>query len=199
MHRAFTDPRTGLNTSARTEHQQRTHSDALARTAQNEHTSIRQALAAPVLMSLTICLLIPVVLPIVLAQALVQNILIAYLLLSTAACLVAALCLLADAPSSLTGIGHLRGHETDRLAALAAETARVGGRVQEGADRLDFTPVPWDALHPAVMDTYQDHRLATFAAVVGLAVEGVRIRDVATTAKTMPDFPALWTELVGGA
>lgn len=95
MHRAFTDPRTGLNTSARTEHQQRTHSDALARTAQNEHTSIRQALAAPVLMSLTICLLIPVVLPIVLAQALVQNILIAYLLLSTAACLVAALCLLA--------------------------------------------------------------------------------------------------------
>lgn len=112
---------------------------------------------------------------------------------------VAALCLLADAPSALTGIGHLRGHETDRLAALAAETARVGGRVQEGADRLDFTPVPWDALHPAVMDTYQDHRLATFAAVVGLAVEGVRIRDVATTAKTMPDFPALWTELVGGA
>lgn len=112
---------------------------------------------------------------------------------------VAALCLLAEGPAALTGIGHLRGHETDRLAALAAETARIGGSVQEQPDRLDFSPVPRDSLHAKVMDTYQDHRMATFAAVVGLAVEGVEIRDVATTAKTMPDFPQMWTALTDTA
>lgn len=112
---------------------------------------------------------------------------------------VAALCLLADGPSSLTGIGHLRGHETDRLAALATETGRVGGAVQEGRDRLDFAPVLRSSLRPAVMQTYRDHRMATFAAVVGLAVEGVEISDVATTAKTMPGFPQMWAALTDTA
>ncbi|MCT2088354.1 3-phosphoshikimate 1-carboxyvinyltransferase [Micrococcus terreus] len=112
---------------------------------------------------------------------------------------VAALCLLADGPSSLTGIGHLRGHETDRLSALATETSRVGGAVQEGTDRLDFAPVSRRSLKPEVMQTYLDHRMATFAAVVGLAVPEVQIQDVATTAKTMPDFPQMWTALIGTA
>jgi 3-phosphoshikimate 1-carboxyvinyltransferase len=110
---------------------------------------------------------------------------------------VAALCLLADGPGRLTRIGQLRGHETDRLRALATETRRVGGHVEEGEDYLAFDR-PDSALHGATLKTYEDHRMATFAAVVGLAVPGVNIRDIATTAKTMPDFPRLWTALVDG-
>lgn len=110
---------------------------------------------------------------------------------------VAALAVLADGPTQLTGIGHLRGHETDRLAALTAEAARFGVTVAEGVDRLDF-PGRGAAgdLRPAEAQTYHDHRMATFAAVVGLAAPGTRVRDVATTAKTMPDFPAMWEALV---
>lgn len=112
---------------------------------------------------------------------------------------VAALALLAEGPTQLTGIGHLRGHETDRLAALTAEAARFGVHVSQGADRLDF-PGRGAAgdLTPAEARTYHDHRMATFAAVVGLAVPGTTVRDVGTTAKTMPDFPAMWEALVRG-
>lgn len=117
----------------------------------------------------------------------------------------AALCLLAEGPGRLTRIGQLRGHETDRLTALATETRRIGGQVEEGPDYLAFqgtggaegTAQP-AALHGATLETYHDHRMATFAAVVGLAVPGVLVRDVGTTAKTMPDFPQLWTRLVTG-
>lgn len=110
---------------------------------------------------------------------------------------VAALALLAAGPTQLTGIGHLRGHETDRLAALTAEAARFGVHVAEGADRLDFPGRPaGSGLVPAETQTYHDHRMATFAAVVGLRVPGTTVQDVATTAKTMPDFPALWEALV---
>lgn len=109
----------------------------------------------------------------------------------------AALALLAEGPTRLSGIGHLRGHETDRLAALAAEAARFGVDVVEGADALDF-PGTAAGGAPAAAEarTYEDHRMATFAAVVGLRAPGTRVRDVATTAKTMPDFPALWEGLV---
>ena len=110
---------------------------------------------------------------------------------------VAALALLAEGPTSLTGIGHLRGHETDRLAALAAEAARFGVSVREGADRLDFPGTRVSgAPRPATAQTYRDHRMATFAAILGLAVPGTHVVDVGTTAKTMPDFPARWTRLV---
>lgn len=116
---------------------------------------------------------------------------------------VAALCLVAEGPGRLTRIGQLRGHETDRLTALATEARRMGGHVEEGPDYLAFpgtggTVEPPSALHGATLETYQDHRMATFAAVVGLAVPGVLVRDVGTTAKTMPDFPQLWTRLVTG-
>ncbi|WP_246858395.1 3-phosphoshikimate 1-carboxyvinyltransferase [Citricoccus sp. SGAir0253] len=112
---------------------------------------------------------------------------------------VAALCLLADGPGRLSRIGQLRGHETDRLAALAAESRRLGGVVEEGADHLGFHADGRPArLHGAVLETYEDHRMATFAAVVGLAVPGVLVRDVGTTAKTMPDFPRMWSALVAG-
>ncbi|WP_062380291.1 3-phosphoshikimate 1-carboxyvinyltransferase [Demequina pelophila] len=109
---------------------------------------------------------------------------------------IAALCALADGPSRLTGIGHLRGHETDRLAALAAEVARLGGACTATEDALEFggrTP----GLAGADMETYHDHRMATFAAIVGLAVPGTRVVNVGTTSKTMPDFPQMWTGMLG--
>jgi len=107
---------------------------------------------------------------------------------------VAALCALADGPSTLTGIAHLRGHETDRLAALAAEINRLGGDVKETADGLLIRPVP---LHGGVVRSYADHRMATAGAILGLAVPDVAVEDIATTAKTMPDFPQLWAAMLG--
>ena len=105
---------------------------------------------------------------------------------------IAALCALADGPSNLMAIGHLRGHETDRLAALAAEIERIGGRCDEGPASLHIRPPAGGALHGAEIQTYHDHRLATFAAIIGLRVPGTRVINIGTTAKTMPDFPAMW-------
>jgi 3-phosphoshikimate 1-carboxyvinyltransferase len=107
---------------------------------------------------------------------------------------VAAVALLADSPSTLRGIAHLRLHETDRLAALAREFNALGGDVTETEDGLRITPRP---LHGGVFHTYEDHRLATAAAVIGLVVPGVEVENIATTAKTLPDFPELWAELLG--
>lgn len=109
---------------------------------------------------------------------------------------VAALCALATTPSTLTGIAHLRGHETDRLAALAAEITGLGGRVEETADGLVIEPAP---LHGGVFHTYEDHRMATAGAILGLAVEGVQVENIGTTAKTMPEFPELWAAVVSPA
>ena len=106
---------------------------------------------------------------------------------------VAALCALATGPSRLTGIAHLRGHETDRLAALVAEINRLGGDAEETSDGLVIRPAP---LHAGVVHSYADHRMATAGAILGLAVEGVQVEDIATTAKTMPDFPRLWAEML---
>ncbi|MEY9963166.1 3-phosphoshikimate 1-carboxyvinyltransferase [Streptacidiphilus sp. MAP12-16] len=106
---------------------------------------------------------------------------------------IAAVAALADSPSHLSGIAHLRVHETDRLAALAAEINALGGDVTETADGLRINPRP---LHGGVFHTYEDHRLATAAAVIGLAVKGVQVENVATTAKTLPDFPGLWSALL---
>ncbi|GAA0470221.1 3-phosphoshikimate 1-carboxyvinyltransferase [Streptomyces sp. NPDC046215] len=107
---------------------------------------------------------------------------------------IAAVAALADSESVLHGIAHLRLHETDRLAALAKEINELGGDVTETADGLRIRPRP---LHGGVFHTYEDHRLATAAAVIGLAVEGVQVENVATTAKTLPDFPELWTGMLG--
>ncbi|GAA2776783.1 3-phosphoshikimate 1-carboxyvinyltransferase [Kitasatospora sp. CM 4170] len=109
---------------------------------------------------------------------------------------IAAVAALADSESHLYGIAHLRLHETDRLAALAKEINDLGGDVTETEDGLRIRPRP---LHGGVFHTYEDHRLATAAAVVGLAVEGVQVENVATTAKTLPDFPKMWDELLTGA
>ncbi|WP_435092600.1 3-phosphoshikimate 1-carboxyvinyltransferase [Clavibacter michiganensis] len=100
-----------------------------------------------------------------------------------------ALAALADGPSRITGIGHLRGHETDRLAALAAEITGLGGSVTELEDGLAISPAP---LHGGPWRAYEDHRMATAGAIIGLAVPGVEIDDIGTTAKTLPEFPELW-------
>ena len=109
---------------------------------------------------------------------------------------VAALCALADGPSRLTGIAHLRGHETDRLAALTTEINRLGGDVEETDDGLLIRPA---ALHGGTFRTYADHRMATAGAILGLAVPGVQVEDIDTTAKTMPGFASMWTALVSGS
>jgi 3-phosphoshikimate 1-carboxyvinyltransferase len=105
----------------------------------------------------------------------------------------AVVCALASTPSHLRGVAHLRGHETDRLAALAAEITRLGGDVDELDDGLVIRPRP---LRGAVIETYDDHRMATAAAVLGLVVPGVQVVDVATTGKTLPDFVAMWTAML---
>ncbi len=106
---------------------------------------------------------------------------------------IAALAALADSPSHLRGIGHLRLHETDRLAALTREINSLGGNVVEEETALHITPAP---LHAGVFHTYEDHRLATAGAVIGLVTPGVEVENVATTRKTLPDFPGLWNSLV---
>ena len=106
------------------------------------------------------------------------------------------LAVFADGRSSFTGIGHLRGHETDRLAALAAELTGLGAVVQETDDGLVVEPGrltapdrPWRA--------FADHRMATTGALVGLAVDGVVVDDIGTTAKTLPGFADLWRRMLG--
>ncbi|MGC9668881.1 3-phosphoshikimate 1-carboxyvinyltransferase [Planosporangium sp. 12N6] len=106
----------------------------------------------------------------------------------------AALAAVADSPSRLRGIGHIRGHETDRIAALARELSRLGADVTEQPDALEIHPRP---LTGGTFDTYDDHRMAHAAAVIGLAVPGIELTDVACTAKTMPEFPTLWSAMVG--
>jgi 3-phosphoshikimate 1-carboxyvinyltransferase len=107
----------------------------------------------------------------------------------------AAVAALASTPSRLRGIAHLRLQETDRLAALARELGRLGGDVRETADGLEIRPRP---LHGGLVATYADHRLAMAAAVLGLVVPGVLVEDVATTAKTVPDFVDRWAGLLAG-
>ena len=111
---------------------------------------------------------------------------------------IAALSALADSPSHLRGIGHLRLHETDRLAALTREINSLGGNVVEDETSLHITPhgAMGKGLHAGVFHTYEDHRLATAGAVIGLVIPGVEIENVATTRKTLPDFPGLWQSLV---
>jgi 3-phosphoshikimate 1-carboxyvinyltransferase len=108
---------------------------------------------------------------------------------------VAALCALADSPSHLRGVAHIRGHETDRITALATELGRLGADVTEREDGLSINPAP---LHGGVFHTYADHRMAHAGVILGLAVDGVLVEDVATTAKTFPDFARAWSRAVHG-
>jgi 3-phosphoshikimate 1-carboxyvinyltransferase len=106
-----------------------------------------------------------------------------------------ALAALADSPSEFSGIGHLRLHESDRLAALATEIGALGGQVTELADGLHVQPRP---LRPGAepFDSYNDHRLVMAAAVLGLAVPGIRVHNAGTVGKTFPDFTGLWQQML---
>src|SRR5690606_37501248 len=109
---------------------------------------------------------------------------------------IATLLAFADGPSTVCGIGHLRGHETDRLTALATELARLGGEVVEHAESLEIHPRP---LHGGAWEAYADHRMATSGALTGLDVPGVTVDDIGTTAKTLPEFPELWHGMLARA
>lgn len=106
-----------------------------------------------------------------------------------------ALAALATGTSTFTGIAHLRGHETDRLAALRTELEALGGEVDELPDGLVVRGTP---LHGGTWHAYADHRMATAGAVLGLAIDGVVVDDIGSTTKTLPDFPRRWSELLGG-
>jgi 3-phosphoshikimate 1-carboxyvinyltransferase len=107
---------------------------------------------------------------------------------------IAAVAALADTPSSLRNIEHLRTHETDRLSALATELNALGGDVDEEQSALHISPAP---LHSGIFHTYEDHRLATAGAMLGLVVEGIEVENIETTNKTLPDFPGHWKALLG--
>ncbi|HAJ17194.1 MAG TPA: 3-phosphoshikimate 1-carboxyvinyltransferase [Microbacterium sp.] len=101
----------------------------------------------------------------------------------------------APEPTTITGVGHIRGHETDRIAALVGNLRALGGAAEELEDGLRILPQP---LHGGVWQAFHDHRIATTGALIGLAVGGVVVDDIGTTAKTMPQFPELWTSMLEG-
>jgi 3-phosphoshikimate 1-carboxyvinyltransferase len=106
---------------------------------------------------------------------------------------VAAMAAVATAPSRIRGVAHLRGHETDRLAALVEELSQLGCDISETSDGLAINPRP---LIGGVFHTYHDHRMATTGALVGLVTPGIYVENISTTRKTLPDFPALWRQML---
>ena len=106
-----------------------------------------------------------------------------------------ALAAFADAPTTLHGIGHIRGHETNRIDALIGNLRALGGEAEELPDGIRITPRP---LHGGLWRAHHDHRIATAGALIGLRVPGVEVDDISTTAKTMPEFPQLWAQLLQG-
>jgi len=109
---------------------------------------------------------------------------------------VTAIATVAGSPTTIRGVAHLRGHETDRLAALATEYNALGGDVTETSDGLLIKPKP---LRGGIFHTYHDHRLATAAALTGLVTPGIFIENVATTSKTLPNFPHMWERMLDPA
>lgn len=108
---------------------------------------------------------------------------------------VSALAALATGTTTIRGVAHLRGHETDRLAAIESELSRLGGDVTQTDDGFEISPA---RLYPAPLETYDDHRMVMFAAVLALRVPGTEIRNAGTVAKTYPDFEGAWSRLVLG-
>jgi 3-phosphoshikimate 1-carboxyvinyltransferase len=108
----------------------------------------------------------------------------------------AALAALASSPSEFTGIGHMRRHESDRLAALASEIGKLGGEVTELTDGLAIKPRPLRG-DGVVFDSHDDHRLVMAAAVLGLVTGGLRVHNAATVGKTFPEFATYWGRTLG--
>ena len=109
---------------------------------------------------------------------------------------IAAVAALASSPSTLRGIAHLRLHETDRLAALANEINNLGGDVTEGPGELLIKPAK--LVVSQIFKSYEDHRMATAGAIIGLAVKDLVVENIETTKKTLPDFPGMWQEMLNG-
>lgn len=113
---------------------------------------------------------------------------------------IAAVAALASSASTLRNIGHLRLHETDRLTALATEINKLGGDITETHTDLIIKPKPMSTNitgnKPYIFNSYEDHRMATAGAIIGLAVEGVIVENIETTKKTLPDFPGLWQQML---
>jgi len=107
---------------------------------------------------------------------------------------IVALAVLADTPSRISGIAHLRGHETDRLSALTNEINNIGGHAKELEDGIEIQPSA--TLHSGFWHTYEDHRMATAGAIIGLKVPSIEIEDINVVTKTMPNFVELWSELL---
>ncbi|MDQ2757205.1 MAG: 3-phosphoshikimate 1-carboxyvinyltransferase [Actinomycetota bacterium] len=107
--------------------------------------------------------------------------------------LVAALASMAQSPTWIRGVSHIRFHETDRLAALVTEINALGGHAVETEDGLRIHPKP---LQGGRFRTYHDHRMATAGALIGLRVPGVLVEDIATTGKTLPDFTGMWSAML---
>ncbi|MEL0127250.1 MAG: 3-phosphoshikimate 1-carboxyvinyltransferase, partial [Actinomycetota bacterium] len=105
----------------------------------------------------------------------------------------AAIAVFARSASTLRGIGHIRGHETDRLAALETEITGLGGSITQTSDGLRIEP---STLHAGTFHTYDDHRMATTAAIIGARVGGIDVENIDTTAKTLPDFANLWSAVI---
>ena len=101
----------------------------------------------------------------------------------------------ADGPTTIRGVGHIRTHETDRIAALAGNLRALGGEVDELPDGLRIHP---REMHAGMWPAHHDHRMATTGALIGLRVPGVEIDDIGTTAKTLPEFPQLWERMLSG-
>ena len=108
---------------------------------------------------------------------------------------IAAVAALATTPTEITGIAHLRGHETDRIKALVTEINRIGGDARELEDGIAISPAK---LRGGLWHTYGDHRMATAGAIIGLKVPGIEIEDIGVTSKTMPEFPSLWLNMLAG-
>jgi 3-phosphoshikimate 1-carboxyvinyltransferase len=104
---------------------------------------------------------------------------------------------LGSGPSTFTGVGHTRLQETDRLAAITKEINALGGDITELPDSLTIRPRPLRAEPGHLFESYDDHRMVMAGAVLGLAVPGIEVTNVATVGKTFPDFTALWGELAG--
>jgi 3-phosphoshikimate 1-carboxyvinyltransferase len=104
-----------------------------------------------------------------------------------------AISLFANSKSEFSGISHLRGHETDRLAALVENINSIGGDAKETQDGLIITP---KELHGGIWKAFDDHRMATAGAVIGLKVKDIYVDDIATTSKTLPNFEKMWHKMV---
>jgi 3-phosphoshikimate 1-carboxyvinyltransferase len=107
---------------------------------------------------------------------------------------IAALAALANSKSVISGVAHLRGHETNRLKALVDEINSIGGKATETQDGLIVEPAD---LRGGRWKTYGDHRMATAGAIIGLRVPGIEIEDITVTSKTMPGFESLWGQMLG--